>query len=97
MGGCTQTRTIGGNLQAILASGDGSGHRLSFRNERWHVQEGRKQRFALIQALSWWAAKSEMEPIHMVMIATKGSRFGVGSPFGTLACAWVTGHHRMGL
>jgi hypothetical protein len=49
------------------------------------------------QALSKRVGKSEIEAIHMTMIAVTGSRFGVESEFGTLACAWVTGHHRMGV
>jgi len=36
----------------------GAGHRLSFSNQRWHTQEGRKQRFGLTQALSWQVGKS---------------------------------------
>ncbi len=95
-----QAKELGRNRVHSLAANrpdGGAAHRRSFSHARWPVQQGCKQRFALIQALSWRVAKSQMEPLHRDMFATTGSRFGVGSPFGTLACAWVTGHHRIGL
>ncbi len=87
-----------GDSRAYLLTDDANGPSIKLLGmSDGTCRRGRKQRFALIQTLSWRLGKSQIEPIHMAMITTTGSRFGVGSQFGTLACAWVTGHQRIGL